>query len=103
MYKQRMKQLDRLLSDRAFDLIILLPGSNLNYLTGLTFHLMERPIIMFVAPGIKPILIVPELERIKVETSNQDFALFAYGDEGHCIAWQQHSTRWCGTIGYALP
>jgi Xaa-Pro dipeptidase len=81
MYKQRMKQLDRLLSDRAFDLIILLPGSNLNYLTGLTFHLMERPIIMFVAPGIKPILIVPELERIKVETSNQDFALFAYGED----------------------
>lgn len=81
MYKQRMEQLDRLLSDHAFDAIILIPGSNLQYLTGLSFHLLERPVLLFVAPGNKPTLIVPELEKAKAESTNLDIELVAYGED----------------------
>ena len=79
MYKERFDQLNRLLSDQAWDALVLLPGSNLHYLTGLSFHLMERPTLLLIAPGQKPILILPELERIKAE--GLDIELFAYGED----------------------
>jgi Xaa-Pro dipeptidase len=81
MYKQRYSQLNRLLSDHAWDAVVLLPGSTMQYLTGLSFHLMERPVLLLATPGQKPILILPELERVKVEASDLDVDLFAYGED----------------------
>jgi len=81
MYKERLNQLNRLLSDHAWDVLVLLPGSNLHYLTGLSFHLMERPTLLLMAHGRKPILILPELERIKAEGASLDIELFAYGED----------------------
>lgn len=81
MYKQRLKQLDQLLNQYSLDAIALLPGSNLQYLTGLSFHLMERPILFFRIPGDKPILILPELEKAKAESSTLDFELITYAED----------------------
>ncbi|TFH36958.1 MAG: aminopeptidase P family protein [Anaerolineales bacterium] len=81
MYKQRFRQLNTLLSDDPWGALVLLPGSTLQYLTGLSFHLMERPTLLLVAPGQKPILIVPELERAKAEASNLEVELFTYGED----------------------
>ncbi len=81
MFKQRFKQLDQLLTDFSLDAIALLPGSNLQYLTGISFHLMERPIILFRAVDKQSILIVPELEKAKVEASGIGAELFTYGED----------------------
>ena len=41
------------------------PGANFTYLTGLQFHLMERPTLLFVTASAEVLAIMPELEREK--------------------------------------
>ena len=41
------------------------PGANFTYLTGLHFHLMERPTLLFVTAQAEIVAIMPELEREK--------------------------------------
>jgi Xaa-Pro dipeptidase len=50
----------------GLDAVVLNPGPTLAYLTGLRFHLMERPIVLFCAPDQLPALVLPELEMQKV-------------------------------------
>ena len=63
------------------DIVALSPGPTLEYLTGLKFHLSERPVIVFFAPD-RPVLIFhPELESAKLA----DLPFFnqgmAYGED----------------------
>ena len=45
----------------GIDTVILVPGANLRYFTGLEFHLSERPVLAFIGPhGLA--LVLPELE-----------------------------------------
>jgi Xaa-Pro dipeptidase len=81
MYKARFNSLTQLLDKQNLDAVVLLPGSNLQYLTGLSFHLMERPILLIIAPGHKPVLIAPNLERDKAETSSLEVELFTYQED----------------------
>ncbi len=61
------------------DAVALVPGPNLVYLTGLSFHLSERPIVtLFPADG-RPAIILPQLEAVRVVGEEMD--LFAYSDE----------------------
>jgi Xaa-Pro dipeptidase len=58
-----------------------MPGPNLFYLTGLSFHFMERPIVgIFPAQGV-PRLIVPGLDREKAATSPLELELVHYGED----------------------
>ena len=70
---------------RANDLdgVALVPGPNMVYLTGLHFHLSERPVIAFFPVDGPPALLVPGLEAVKTEQAAQpiDWQLFAYTDE----------------------
>ncbi|MEJ2411833.1 MAG: Xaa-Pro peptidase family protein [Anaerolineales bacterium] len=43
------------------------PGPDLNYLTGLDFHLMERPVIFILPQDGSPVMVLPELESAKME------------------------------------
>ena len=47
----------------------LVPGANFTYLTGLHFHLMERPTLLFVTCDAQILGIIPELEREKWSTT----------------------------------
>ncbi|HCB01662.1 MAG TPA: aminopeptidase P family protein [Anaerolineae bacterium] len=67
------------------DAVILNPGPTLKYLTGLNFHLMERPVVLFVAQGKDPVLVLPELELPKVD-------LFPYKVTG--IAYGENPSEW---------
>jgi Xaa-Pro dipeptidase len=78
MYKKRLNSLNQRISEQNLDAVLLLPGSNLQYLTGLSFHLMERPILLIITPGQKPLLIVPILEREKAEKSELNIKLHVY-------------------------
>lgn len=60
--------------------VALNPGSTLTYLSGLHFHLMERPVVMVFSPGRKPVIILPELELQKARQLPYPVEVFAYGE-----------------------
>jgi Xaa-Pro dipeptidase len=76
----RLNNLIASLRTSKLDAVILNPGPTLTYLTGLQFHLMERPIVLFIAPGRDPVLVLPELELPKVDLFPYKVQAFAYGE-----------------------
>lgn len=85
MTHPRLDKLTASLLTSNLDAVILNPGPTLKYLTGLNFHLMERPVVLFVAPGKDPVLVLPELELPKVD-------LFPYKVQG--IAYSENPAEW---------
>jgi Xaa-Pro dipeptidase len=76
-----MTRFDKLAASlRTFglDAVILNPGPTLTYLTGLHFHLMERPVVLVFTPEKNPALILPELEMEKLR--GLDITPFPYGE-----------------------
>ena len=61
----RLEKLTASLKASGLDAAALNPGPTLKYLTGLNFHLMERPVVLFAAPGKEPVLAasIPKLMR----------------------------------------
>jgi Xaa-Pro dipeptidase len=80
MTRARLDNLTASLMTSNLDAVILNPGPTLTYLTGLQFHLMERPVVLFVAPGKDPVLVLPELELPKVDLFPYKVQAFAYGE-----------------------
>ena len=76
----RLNNLLASLRTSKLDAVILNPGPTLMYLTGLQFHLMERTVVLFVAPGKDPVLVLPELELPKVDLFPYKVRAFAYGE-----------------------
>ncbi|MEI8132119.1 MAG: Xaa-Pro peptidase family protein [Leptolinea sp.] len=80
MFLSRLEKFDNLLLQNAFSGAVLNPGASLTYLTGLSFHLMERPVIFFYLPGKKPVMVLPDLEKAKLEALPYEITTFFYGD-----------------------
>lgn len=80
MENQRIKHLYEIIQKDQFDAIALNPGPSLTYLTGLQFHLMERPTVLIVKPGMEPVLILPELEVGKLANSLLQVTPYSFGD-----------------------
>lgn len=80
MTQQRLDKLTASLTKGQFDAVILNPGHTLKYLTGINFHLMERPVVLFVTPNQEPVLVLPELELPKVDLFPYKIKHFAYGE-----------------------
>ncbi len=76
----RLKKLTASLTTAKLDAVILNPSPTLTYLTGLQFHLMERPVVLFVAPNQDPLLVLPELELPKVDLFPYKVQAIAYGE-----------------------
>ena len=86
-YKSR---LERLHSINGVDAVLIVPGSNLKYFTGLEYHLSERPIIaILTAEGLS--MIVPRLEVPSlVKRPDLEARVFAWSDEdGYFGAFEQ--------------
>ena len=64
---RRHDRLAKALEAADYDALIVNPGPGLLYLTGLHFHLMERPTVAFFRPGQTPAMVFPEFETAKVE------------------------------------
>jgi len=80
MTVSHLEKLTSHLLNSNLDAIALNPGPALVYLTGAHFHLMERPIVYLVAPGLQPVIILPELEMLKVEQIPYPVQAFPYGE-----------------------
>ena len=82
MTQERLKRLQAELQASQVDCVALLPGANLRYLTGLDFHLMERPTILLIPANGFSSFVLPALEQHKVEQAGlAGLRLFAYTDE----------------------
>lgn len=86
------KRLNRLIEQTAVckcDVLALMPGANLFYITGLSFHLSERPIVALFPVDRRPAIVLPALEAVKVEQASIELDVFPYRDEeGYATAFQ---------------
>jgi len=78
MTQSRFDKLNASLRTSDLDAVILNPGPTLTYLTGMHFHLMERPVVLFFARDQDPAIVLPELELQKVASLPYKLQVFAY-------------------------
>ncbi len=76
----RLEQLQTILAQAGLDAIALNPGATFTYLTGLRFHLMERPVVLLIAPGRAPAIVLPQLEKAKLDLLPYPHEAFTYGE-----------------------
>ncbi len=86
MYTSRLEKLAGSLQASGLDALALNPGASLQYLTGLQFHLMERPVVAIFTPHSQPVIVLPELEMLKVENAGLPLKAFPYPEQPD--AWQ---------------
>jgi Xaa-Pro dipeptidase len=78
--RTRHNKLSTKLQLDGLDALILNPGPSLTYLSGLHFHISERPIVVLFRPNQTPIIVLPELEAAKVSLFPFDVKVFTYGE-----------------------
>lgn len=83
---KRIETLAGQLALSGLEWMVLNPGPSLRYLTGLNFHLMERPVVVLVSNSGQVKVILPELERAKVANLPFDAEIIPFGDDP--LTWQ---------------
>ncbi len=86
IYHSRQERLGILIHEAGLDGIVLNPGPSLVYLTGLGFHLMERPFVVFFIPGQAPSIVLPEFERLQLSGLSFEIVPYTYSDNPQ--TWQ---------------
>ena len=81
MADKRLQLLLELLDKYSLDAVAINPGPALTYLTGLSFHLMERPTVLLVSKYTSPVLILPELEIAKINLSRIPVVPVTFADD----------------------
>ncbi|HJR81431.1 MAG TPA: Xaa-Pro peptidase family protein [Anaerolineales bacterium] len=80
MAQSRFDRLNASLHTTGLDAVILNPGPTLTYLSGLHFHLMERPVVLLFAKDQDPAIVLPELELQKVASLPYQLQVFPYSE-----------------------
>lgn len=80
MTASRLATLDSIAAAAGVDAIALIPGAHLQFITGLDFHLMERPVIALFVPGRDPVAVLPALEADRLATAGLPFQVFPWTD-----------------------
>jgi Xaa-Pro dipeptidase len=80
MTHPRFDKLNASLRASDLDAVILNPGPTLTHLTGLQFHLMERPVVLLFAKDQDPAIVLPELELQKVASLPYKLQVFPYSE-----------------------
>src|SRR5215208_6859207 len=80
MTQSRFDRLHDSLRTSDVDAVILNPGPTLTHLTGLRFHLMERPVVLLFAKDQVPAIVLPELELQKVASLPYELQVFSYSE-----------------------
>lgn len=80
MTHSRLQTLEHIAAQAQVDAIALIPGANLQYVTGIDFHLMERPLVAVFVPGRDAVAVVPVLEQARLAECGIPFELFPWAD-----------------------
>lgn len=97
MTDKRLQLLFDLLEKNKLDAVAINPGPALTYLTGLRFHLMERPTVLLISRSTQPVLILPELEMAKAQSSRIKVTTVTFGDNPSL--WSNAFTKAIQTAG----
>jgi Xaa-Pro dipeptidase len=91
MNVKRLEQLTEVVLEHGLDGIVLMPGPNMLYLSGIHVHVSERPILLFVPADDDPATIIPTLEAQKARNAGLvEDRIFSWNDdEGYTGAFQQ--------------
>jgi Xaa-Pro dipeptidase len=84
MVHPRVQTLSELTRRAGLDVVALIPGPNLHYITGLDFHLMERALVVFFVPGQEPVAVIPTLEENRLKSCGIPMRIFAWADAQGC-------------------
>ncbi|NQS91679.1 MAG: aminopeptidase P family protein, partial [Chloroflexi bacterium] len=77
----RQQHLKSLMKENQFQAVGLNPGPDLTYLTGLNFHIMERPIVAILPQEGSLVLVLPELEGAKITNLPYEVRPFFYNED----------------------
>ena len=80
MTQQRLAKLLQLAAQSQLDAVAIMPGPNMQYFSGLHFHLSERPTLAIFPLTGQPALICPAFEATKTQRSSTAWQLFTYVD-----------------------
>ena len=80
-FKIRQARLAEAIGRAGLRGLALNPGPSLVYLTGLHFHLSERPVAALFTPEKPPVLVIPELEAAKTANLSFPAQSFLYGED----------------------
>ena len=97
MTQSRLDRLNDSLRTSGLDAVILNPGPTLTHLTGLRFHLMERPVVLMFAKDQEPAIVLPELELQKVASLPYKIQVFAYPENP--LEWDPAFRRAAQALG----
>ncbi|MFN2188100.1 MAG: M24 family metallopeptidase [Candidatus Promineifilaceae bacterium] len=95
MNRERIARLKKQILANGYDGIVLMPGPNMVYLTGIHAHVSERPVLLFIPVIGKPAIIIPRLEAMKARDAGiAEERIFHWSDEeGYEGAFQNACTR----------
>lgn len=93
MAETRLSRLTNYMQGKGVAAVAVNAGPTLTYLTGLHFHLMERPVVIVFSPDHEPTIILPELEQAKLDHLPFPARVYAYGE---------NPDRWGAIFGEAL-
>jgi Xaa-Pro dipeptidase len=68
------------MAQAQLDAVAINPGPTLVHLTGVSFHLMERPIVLIVPRDGDPVMVLPEFEMTKAAVIPFKIKGFTYGE-----------------------
>jgi Xaa-Pro dipeptidase len=80
-FKDRLHRLDVALQETDLQGVVLNAGPSLTYLTGLHFHLSERPVVAMFTQGKPPVIVLPELEAGKLAGLSYPVEQFTYNEK----------------------
>jgi Xaa-Pro dipeptidase len=81
MFQSRQSHLAVAIKTSGLNCLAVNPGPSLAYLTGLHFHLMERPVVALFIPHNPLAIVLPELESGKVKDLPFPVQIFPYGED----------------------
>ncbi|MCA9968869.1 MAG: aminopeptidase P family protein [Anaerolineales bacterium] len=91
MNHERLQRLKDEILSNGLDGIVLMPGPNMTYISGIHTHVSERPILLFVPADDDPAIVIPTLEAMKARDAGiPEARIFGWSDEeGYTGAFQQ--------------
>lgn len=81
LFKIRHERLSQSMRQAGLHGLAFNAGPSLTYLTGLHFHLSERPVVALFQPDQEPVIVLPELEAGKLSTLSFPVLAFPYGED----------------------
>ena len=90
----RSERLKSAIAKAGLDAVAVVPGANFYYLTGVHFHLMERPTVLFVGADGRKAAVIPALEKARWQAEAPDVdTIYWLDSDGYEAAFEKVARR----------